>query len=87
MPVSVLLGVPDGLYSKNLLSVIEALGSCVDEQLTETVYMVIVGTADAAVYQSVELAQAVNWKNQGAALAVLKDEIFVKSLRSCGWIK
>ena len=87
MPVSVLLGVPDGLYSKNLLSVIEALGSCVDEQLTENVDMVIVGTADAAVYQSAELAQAVNWKNQGAALAVLKDEIFVKSLRSCGWIK
>lgn len=82
----VLLGVPDGLYVKNLLAVIEELGGCVDTQLTETLDMVIVGTGDAAVYQSAELAQVVNWKNQGAVIAILKDEIFVKSLRSRGWI-
>ena len=83
----VFLGVPNNFYIKNLLAIIREMGGCIDAPLSEATDMVIVGTGDAAVYKNTELVKAVAWKNQGAELTILKDDVFVKALHSRDWLE
>ncbi|MGM9583533.1 MAG: exonuclease domain-containing protein [Phascolarctobacterium sp.] len=82
-----LLGVLDGLDSKNLVALLQALGAQITDEPNTNVDMVIVGTGDASICTSPEMTQLIQLKNQGATLAMLKDHVFVKSLRSRGWIE
>lgn len=81
------LGVLEGLDSKNLVELVQALGAEVATEISSALDMVIVGTGDESVCTSEELLQVLELKNQGAAVAMLKDNVFVKSLRSRGWIE
>ena len=82
-----LLGVLDGLDCKNMLQLLQSLGAEVENSITAALDMVIVGTGDESVCTSEEMAQLIELKNQGATTAMLKDGVFVKSLRSRGWIE
>lgn len=80
------LGIPEGFYLKNLQQLLQGLGAVVDTQLSAATNIVVVGSGDAAIYNSTQLAQAIELKNQGAELALLKDNVFVQGLLKKGWI-
>ena len=82
-----LLGVLNGLDRDNVLELLHSLGAEVVTEVTSALDMVVVGTGDEAVCNGPELAKVVELKNEGAAIAVLKDETFVKSLQSRGWVE
>ena len=81
------LGILKGYYIKNLEQLLEELGATILDKVSATADMVIVGTGDAKICDSEELAQAVALKSEGAQLALLKDDVFVKALISKGLIK
>ena len=63
------------------------MGAEVVKKISSALDMVIVGTGDESVCTSEELLQVLELKNQGAAVAMLKDSVFVKSLQSRGWVE
>ncbi|MGM9570541.1 MAG: exonuclease domain-containing protein [Phascolarctobacterium sp.] len=81
------LGVLEGLDSQNLVELVQALGAEVVAEISPALDMVIVGTGDESVCTSEEMQQVLELKNQGAAVAMLKDSVFVKSLQSRGWVE
>lgn len=82
-----LLGVLNGLDRDNVLELVQSLGAEIATEISSALDMVIVGTGDEAVCTSKEMLQVLELKNQGAAIAMLKDEVFVKSLQSRGWVE
>ena len=81
------LGVLEGLESRNLVELVQTLGAEMATEISSAVDMVVVGTGDESVCTSKEMLQVLELKNQGAAIAMLKDEVFVKSLQSRGWVE
>lgn len=80
------LGVPEGFYLKNLQQTVARLGAIIDAQADAATNMVVVGTGDASICNGEALAHVLQLKNEGAAIALLKDTVFVKALLDKGWI-
>lgn len=73
-------------YIKNLIDVVEKLGSTVCSDVSSLPDIVVVGTADQAVLESKEFLSLIELKKSGRKIALLKDGSFVKGLIDRGFV-
>lgn len=74
------IGVMRNWYINDMKSIVRELGGIVEDCVTDTIDIVIAGTADENVLGSEEFKKVLELKKEDNSLALIKDAVFVKTL-------
>ena len=74
------IGVMSNWYVNDMKNIVRALGGIIEDTVTDAVDIVIAGTADENVLGSEAFKKVLELKKEDNSLALIKDEVFVKTL-------